>query len=317
MKKKSPPYAIIVAAILGIIAVAVFFQYEKRQKEAADAQIAAANAAALAAEQAAASKQTSVVNVTPTPTNMREVLYATQPVAPGQAISPAFFEKKMTPSDLLPDAYPGDTDVVGWFAIRQIEKGDPLTPRNIGKSLPYMTQRISPGMRSITLPVFNTEPVNATGGFMVDGDRADLLGTEVSPDGKFEYNTQLVMQNLKILFVPGSPVKTDQTDGVNPVGPSAITFEVTPEQAEMLVFMGQAKEIKFSMILRARNDNTEINIKPFKPDDYDWENLKKVQKVIDKSQDRVKKLADEIAAAEKNQGQGTTNETTTPIPPSP
>ncbi len=196
------------------------------------------------------------------------MLYATQPVEPGVRISSAFYEKKQTPKDILPDAFTDSSDVVGWFAIRKIEKGDPLTPRNIGRSLPYMSQRISTGMRAISLPVFNSE-VNSTGGFIVDGDRVDLLYTVGTIDDKYKVNTQTVMQNLSVLYVPGPQIKTEKTDGINPIPPPgdpiAVTFEVTPEQAQALVFMSTVKNARFTMILRARKDDSEIKIKPFAP----------------------------------------------------
>lgn len=314
MKKKSPPYAIIGAIVLGVIAAALIYSYlQGKEKEKQDA---------LAAERKRADDAIAQANARPTntvaavDTNVRPVLYATQPVEPGIRISAAFFEKKLTPKDILPDAYTEQSDIVGWYAIRKIEKGDPLTPRNIGKSLPYLSQRISPGMRSLTLQVFNAPNLNLTGGFIVDGDRVDLLYTINSKDG-YKVSTQLVMQNLKILYVPGPTVKTDQTDGINPVGgPIGITFEVTPEQAEALVFLSSAPDTQFSMIMRARKDDSQINIKPFANADYDFSNLKKVQKNVDKSVIRVNELAQQIEAKEKA-ASGKTNETPTPTPPSP
>ncbi len=317
MKKKSPPYAIIGAVALGILAVVFLVQHEKAQQAAQEAAIAKAKADDQAAIDAA--NKSHAAQVVETPTHMRNVLYATQPVEAGIRVSAAFFEKKPTPEDILPDAYSDQSDIVGWFATRKIEKGDPLTPRNIGKSLPYMSQRISPGMRAITLPVFNAGDVNNTGGFIVDGDRVDLLYTTSTEDQKYIINTQTVMQNLNILFVPGPTIKTDKTDGINPVGGTvSVTFEVTPEQAQALIFMAGVKNAHFSMILRARKDNSEINIKPFASADYDFLNLKKVQKTVDKSAIRVKQLADEIEAKEKAASSpGNTNETPTPTPPSP
>lgn len=307
MKKKSPPYHFIAAGVLALLCIFLVFKYaqnKEREKDEAVAAKAAADAQALADAQA---KQ---VTVQETPTNLRPVLYATQPVEPGVRISAAFYEKKMTPKDILPDAFSDANDIVGWFAIRKIEKGDPLTPRNIGKSLPYMSQRISPGMRAISLPVFNAD-MNSTGGFIVDGDRVDLLYTVSG------VNTQTVMQNLNVLYVPGPPIKTEKTDGINPIpapgGAIAVTFEVTPEQAEALIFMGQTTGARFAMILRARKDNSEIRVKPFAAADYDITNLNKVQRTVDKSVVRVKELADEIAAKEKADN-ASTNETTTPTP---
>ncbi len=45
-----------------------------------------------------------------------------------------------------------------------------------------MSQRISPGMRALSLPDLQCANVNDTGGFVVDGDRVDLLYTTI-PDG--------------------------------------------------------------------------------------------------------------------------------------
>jgi Flp pilus assembly protein CpaB len=307
VKKKSPPYHFIGAAILGMIcifAVIHYAQVKEREKEDA---VAAANAAAA---QALANAKANQVTVQETPTNQRPVLFATEPVEPGVRISPAFFEKKLTPADILPDAFSDANDIVGWYAIRKIEKGDPLTPRNVGKSLPYMSQRITPGMRALSLPIFNAE-INGTGGFIVDGDRVDLLYTV--PD----VNTQTVMQNLSVLYVPGPPEKTDKTDGITPIPPPgdpiAVTFEVTPEQAQALIYLSGNGQGKFTMILRARKDNSEVKIKAFAATDYDIENLNKVQRTVDRSVERVKELGDEIEAKEKTDA-ATTNETTNPNP---
>ena len=303
MKKKSPPYHFILAAVLAVICIVLIVRYaQKQEQEKADA-VAAANAAAAQALADAKAKQ---VTVQETPTDQRPVLYATQPVEAGVRISPAFYEKKLTPTDILPDAFSDSSDIVGWYAIRKIEKGDPLTPRNIGKTLPYMSQRISPGMRAIALPVFTSDG-NATGGFIVDGDRVDLLYTVPN------VNTQTVMQNLNILYVPGPPIKSDKTDGITPVGPVAVTFEVTPEQAQALIYLSSSGQGKFTMILRARRDHSEVRIKAFAATDYDLNNLNKVQKTVDKSVERVKELGEEIEAKEKTDAAaGTTNETTNP-----
>jgi Flp pilus assembly protein CpaB len=316
VKKKSPPYAIIGAVLLGIIAIVAFVQWKKAQdQKVADAKATEDAKVQQEIDDLKAQKQ---VVVTPTDTNMRNVLYATQPVEAGAKISSAFFEKKLTPNDILPDAYTDQSDIVGFFAIRGIEKGDPLTPRNIGKTLPYLSQRIPVGMRALALPIFNAD-VNDTGGFAVDGDKVDLLYSTIAADNVAK--TELVMQNLEVLYVPGPKIESDQINGIVPAPPPgdaiSITFQVTPEQAQALVFMSQEKNGRFSMILRGRPDKTEIKIKPFAAEDYIG-NFQKIQKTTDKSLLRVQELADKIAAEEKTQGsQGNTNETTTPTPPSP
>ena len=319
MKKKSPPYAIIGAVVLGLVAIMAFVHWKSVQDQAAAQKLA--DMQKQMQDQIDALNAKPAVTVTPTNPNMRNVLYATQPVEAGQKISSAFYEKKLTPNDILPDAYAGDTDIVGFYAIRNIEKGDALTPRNIGKSLPYLTQRISLGMRAISLPIFNAE-ANNTGGFAVDGDRVDLLFTRWDPtDANVLVSTMLVMQNLNVLYVPGPKIESDQVQGVVPAPPPgdsiSITFEVTPEQAQALTYMTHIKNGQFSMILRARRDKSEIKIKPFATADYqgDYHNVQ--TKVVDRSMLRVQELAQQIEAQEKAQGQGTTNETPNPTPPTP
>jgi len=299
------------AGALAVIALFALFKWQQMKNAERDAAIQAQKDADAKALAEAQEKQQVV---TPVQTNMRPVLYAVQPVEPGVRISPAFYEKKQTPNDILPDAFSDKDDITGWVAIRHIEKGDPLTPRNVGKTAPYLTQRIPPGMRAISLPIFNAD-ANNTGGFVVDGDRVDLLYT-VSTSGGQLVNTQTVLQNVDVLFVPGPPTKDDEKiDGITPIptpgGSIAVTFEVTPEEAQELTFLSGAKDGKFSMILRARKDNTEIKIKPFALADYDLNNLSKVQRTADKSEQRVKALAAEIEAKEKA-AQGNTNETNTP-----
>lgn len=310
MKKKNNFLPFVMAGLLAVIALFALFKWQQVKEQERDAAIQAQKDADAKALAEAQEKQQVV---TPTATNMRPVLYATQPVEPGVRISPAFYEKKQTPNDILPDAFTDKDDITGWVAIRHVEKGDPLTPRNVGKTLPYLTQRIPPGMRAISLPIFNAD-ANNTGGFVVDGDRVDLLYTVSTNSGQL-VNTQTVLQNINVLFVPGPPTKTDTTDGLTPVpapgGTIAVTFEVTPEEAQELTFLSGAKDGKFSMILRARKDDSEIKIKPFTLADYDLNNLSKVQRTADKSEQRVKALAAEIEAKEKA-AQGTTNETNTP-----
>jgi len=318
VKKKSPPYAIIGAALFGIIAIFAFVHWKNIQdQKVVDAK--AAEDAKLQQEIDALKSQQAPVVAT-TPTNMRNVLYATQPVEAGAKISSAFFEKKLTPNDVLPDAYTDQDDIVGFYAIRAIEKGDPLTQHNIGKSLPYLSQRISPGMRAVSLVCFNAQ-FNDTGGFVVDGDKVDLLFTSTSHDIKLK--TEFVLQNVTVLYVPGPKIESDQVNGIMPAPPPgdpiSVTFEVTPEQAQALIFMSEVKADQgghFSMVLRSRRDKSEIKVKPFDTQTYAYE-WQKVQKMADKSAQRVQQLAAQIEAEEKAQGQGNTNETPNPTPPSP
>ena len=149
MKKKSPPYAIIIAVIVGFFGIFLLLKWKQGM---ADQQAAALKKVQddLNAKIADIEAQKAQTVVTTNP-DMRNVYYATQPVEAGQKISPAFYEKKPTPNDILPDAYGEGADIIGFYAIRPIEKGDPLTPHNIDKTLPYMSERIPAGMRALEI----------------------------------------------------------------------------------------------------------------------------------------------------------------------
>ena len=299
------------------------------QDAATAAAIAKAQADLKAAQDALAAQ--SAAPPPPPPANTRMVFYATQPVEAGAKISSAFYEKKATPVDILPDAFTDKDDIVGFYAVRTIEKGDPLTPRNIGKSLPQMSTRISPGMRAVSLKIFNAQ-ANYTGGFAVDGDMVDLLFT--STVDNYLVKTELILQNLKILYIPGPKIESEQVNGIVPAPPPgdsiSVTFEVTPEQAQALLFLSCVKEEDphgggghFSMILRAKSDKSQIKIKSFDAADYVG-NFKKIQTLTNKSDLRVQALAAQIAAqvaaeqkAQSAASQGTTNETPNPTPPTP
>jgi Flp pilus assembly protein CpaB len=325
VKKKSPPYAILGAIAVGIIGIFLLFRWKQGME--------AANAAALKTQQdqlqaeidELKSKPQTVVSTTDT--NMRKVYYATQPISAGAKISPAFYQTKLTPNDVLPEAYGEGADIVGFYAIRPIEKGDPLTPHNVGKTLPYLAERIPPGMRAMALPIFDSVNTgsegNATGGFAVDGDFVDLLFTLAvdNPQGgdKLLVNTQTILQNVQVLFIPQTQTRSDTTVGIMPVQPVSVTFMVTPEEAQMLLYFEHMKEGKFSMILRGRNDKDVTKLKPYAITDIN--DFRKVQKKTDQSYDRVAQLQKEIEAEEQKEkaqaSQGSTNETTAPTPPSP
>ncbi len=326
MKKKSPPYAILGAALVGILGIFLLFKWK--------AGMEAANAAALADQQQKLQaeiddlKTKQAQPVVQTDTNMRNVYYATQPVDAGAKISPAFYEKKLTPNDVLPEAYGEGADIVGFYAIRPIEKGDPLTPHNVGKTLPYLAERIPPGMRAMALPIFDSVDTssqgNATGGFVVDGDYVDLLYTISmdNPQGGDELivNTQTILQGVQVLFIPQTQTRSDTTVGVTPVQPLSVTFMVTPEEAQSLLYLVHLKHGKFSMILRGRNDKTVTKLKPYVITSL--EDFRKVQKKTDASYERVEQLQKQIEAEEQKEkaaqaSQGSTNETTAPTPPSP
>ncbi len=93
MKKKSPPYAIIGAVLVGIVGIFLLLKWKQG--------IDASNAATLDAKTKELQSQiddlktkAQTQTVVSTDTNMRKVFYATQPIEAGAKISPAFLRNE-------------------------------------------------------------------------------------------------------------------------------------------------------------------------------------------------------------------------------
>lgn len=320
MRKKSPPYPIIFAVILAVVGLVALYQYSlqqenrRRQEEANLQSRMQAQIDQMKSDEASRAK----VQVTEVQTDMRKVLYAARPLKAGQKVEPAYFTVKLTPASILKDAYidTDEPDLLGSYVVHDIDTDEPFTNKNLSKSLPYLSMRIPPGMRAMSIPVLGGDG-NATGGFAIDGDRVDLLLTYPSPDNPKTSAERIVLQNLQILYVPGpnDALRNNQTGGLQAQQPVAtITFEVTPEEATLLALLQATPNTQFRMILRGKNDDNTFRAKTFSSTDV-MDSLGKVQNQTDVSLQRVKELAAEIQQKEAEQT-GQTNATVS-TPPNP
>jgi pilus assembly protein CpaB len=116
-------------------------------------------------------------------------------------------------------------------------------------------------MRAITIP---SEEISGVGGYMVAGDKIDILvsysDTEINPE-KVLY-TQL--QNIEVLEV-GPNVTLKKEDQQSTVT-SSITVIVTPEQAEVVAFA--AVNGSFHFTLRNPMDKTKVKLDQFGSENF-------------------------------------------------
>lgn len=226
--------------------------------------------------------------------DMRNVVYATQDISANNRIEGVFLEVKPTPVDLMPNAYEDPNDVIGKFARRNIRPDEPLTPDNVAKEFQKMSNRLTPGMRAIALPVIARG--DATGGFSTDGDRVDLLLTYNDPPGSKNTKTRTIMQNVKILFMPAAGnYRNDQTEGVMPANspeiPVTTTFEVTPTQAEALIALTQSGTL--NMILRHKDDQVPIRSQGVDSNQI-YNNPASINQQAQRSMRKIKEVQDKI-----------------------
>ena len=142
---------------------------------------------------------------------------------------------------------------------RDITQGEPLTQNLVLSSEGnIIASSLEPGMRAIAISVSARSMV---GGFINPGDRVDVLLThqlrvsgedrDLISDTVDRYVTETILENVRVLAVDQSAVKTD--DNKAKVG-RTITVEVTSEDAEKLALVSEMGDL--SLVLRGVGDET-------------------------------------------------------------
>lgn len=198
---------LVVAALLGLAAVLLTRSY-------------------LGREQAQQARDT-------TPVETVTVVVASQPIGRGVALTPSVLKVAHFPKAYVP---------VGSFrtvqeataggvrrALRPIVANEPILPDRItgagGRT--SLSATMTPGMRAVT---FRSNDIAGVAGFVLPGDRVDVLLTRSGVGENDTTVTQVIANNIKVLGV-------DQQVNENlekPTVARAITLEVTPAQAQAL-----------------------------------------------------------------------------------
>jgi pilus assembly protein CpaB len=147
-------------------------------------------------------------------------------------------------------------DYFGSVVREPILAGEPIVGRKIVRAgdSGYMAAYLEPGMRAMAIAV-STE--SAAGGFILPGDRVDVLLTVEMEGGSADagapsgpkFASQVVLQNVKVLAVDQSTRVEDDQQAV--VGATA-TLEVAPADTETLALAKAAGTL--SLVLRSYAD---------------------------------------------------------------
>lgn len=119
--------------------------------------------------------------------------------------------------------------VIGRIALQKVLRGEILLRGQFVKDPAgsILAALLTPGMRAITVPV---NDVVGVAGFLLPGNHVDVVEARLIGTSRRAV-TRTVLQNLRVLAV-------DQTDSRKKNGPivvHAVTLEVTPPQADILV----------------------------------------------------------------------------------
>ena len=146
------------------------------------------------------------------------------------------------------------SEYFGSVVREPILAGEPIVGRKIVRAgdSGYMAAYLEPGMRAMSIAV-STE--TAAGGFILPGDRVDVLvtvelerGSEDAPN-QAKFASRLVLQNVKVLAIDQSTRAEDDQQAV--VGATA-TLEIAPSDTETLALAKAAGIL--SLTLRSYAD---------------------------------------------------------------
>jgi pilus assembly protein CpaB len=162
------------------------------------------------------------------------VLVADRDIARGERLGAdgtkwtAWPQKSLSPA-FITEATAGDPETLAQSVARSlIVQGEPIIEQKIARagSSGLMAAILAPGMRAVTQRV---SPETASGGFILPGDRVDVLHTT---GGQESPRTRTLFEDVRVLAVNAVYTENNETaylEGVN------VTLEFAPEDAERFV----------------------------------------------------------------------------------
>ncbi len=178
----------------------------------------------------------------------------------GKRIEEASIKQVAWPIDAQPEGAFHDTgQVVGMVSKYHILPGEPVLAARVAdpKTSPLLAGLIEPNKRAVAVRV---DDVVGVAGFLLPGSRVDVVASKPVEKSQ-EYSTKTILHNLKVLAV-------DQTASAGseerPVVVRAVTLEVDPAQAELLV--KATSEGSVQLALRNPEDQAIPQVAEVKPE---------------------------------------------------
>lgn len=204
------------------------------------------------------------------------VIVAARDIPSGRPIEKEDIGKKRVFKSAVPERAISPEDahrLLGRRTVYNIKHLDPILWSDIegGETVETgLSTTIPTGRRALSLPIGGTAAVS---GMIQPNDRVDVLGTFTFPSkrvqGEMETVTLTLLQDVTVLAVgqtlaryrtPGSPALRAMPSY------SSVTLDVTPREAELLVF---AQQSRGSLVLTLRNPNDIYYEKDLPTVDFD------------------------------------------------
>lgn len=185
------------------------------------------------------------------------VVVAAQPIERGAVLQPASLKIVRFPQASAPQGALGSLEEANAggqrLALRAFAPNEPILTSRIttpGGKL-NLSAGMTAGMRAVT---FRSDDVSGVAGFVLPGDRVDVMLTRETTSGGESKSTvtQIVADNLRVLGVD----QVDDESANKPIVAKAITLEVTPEQAQAISLARAVGDV--SLALRPISDRDPV-----------------------------------------------------------
>jgi len=152
-------------------------------------------------------------------------------------------EKSLSPLFITEDSITDPEELAGAVARTSFVEGEPIIENKIVRagSSSLLAAILSPGMRAVTMRV---SPETASGGFILPGDRVDIMHTGDGRNGTSR--TRTLFENVRVLAVNTIYSETPETPHIEGVN---VTLEFSPEDSE--AFLTARSEGALNLVLRS------------------------------------------------------------------
>ena len=185
---------------------------------------------------ASVKKAPTIVKVVQNKVEMATVVTAAGPIAHGRVIRPGDLRMVKWPADAVPKgAFRNVIDILGAekdrVALSNFAAGEIVTEARVSKpgERPSLALMLAPGMRAIAVRV---NAVLGVGGFVMPGDRIDLLLTERANEDKPEStrSTEVLLRDVRVLAID----QQTEDPEYKPRVVSTVTLEVSLPEAQKI-----------------------------------------------------------------------------------
>jgi pilus assembly protein CpaB len=194
-------------------------------------------------------------------TAFTRIAVAARDLPSGTALTASEIRFVRWPKDSIPTGAFGDIDSIFKDAKTARERvslvamvaGEPLLRSKISGlgARPILSSLVADGMRAVSIKI---DDVSGVSGFILPGDRVDVILTRHTGSNNNDLVTDIILQNIKVLGID----QLASTDSDKPVVGRTATVEVTPEQAGKLVLAQQAGTLSLALRNAAAVQTVEV-----------------------------------------------------------